>query len=122
MRRLISGPVRTSEFSSATCREPTPAPDYPWSHKSGVERTISIMEGCAMERPPEAAKSFEEIYPQYPFAELVRLSIALGKRLRHSLDVVAWKGHVANPGAKPRRPGPWLQVGCSARCGPKPQI
>jgi hypothetical protein len=87
-----------------------------------VESIISIMEGCAMEKPPEAPKSFEETYPQYPFAELVRLSIALSKWLLRSLDALAWKGHVANPRAKPRRPGPGLELGCSPSCQPEPQI
>lgn len=37
--------------------------------------------GCGGRRSFEAGKAFEEIYPRYPFSELVRLSIRLGKWL-----------------------------------------
>lgn len=40
---------------------------------------ILIMERYAMRKPPETTKSFEETYPQYRFAEIVRLGIAVAK-------------------------------------------
>ena len=34
-----------------------------------------------MPKPPRADEPFETVYPRYPFAELVRLSILLGRWL-----------------------------------------
>jgi hypothetical protein len=38
-----------------------------------------------MKSRPDPEESFEEIYPRYPFAELVRLGVALGLR------IAAWR-------------------------------
>jgi hypothetical protein len=57
-----------------------------------------------MKRSPEPEQTFEEVYPKYPFAELVRLSVSFAKllaRLRrrqsgkrpHTLSA----GHTAAP-------------------------
>ncbi len=42
-----------------------------------AKRRISVTEDATMKGPGETIPSFEETYPQYPFAELVRLGVGL---------------------------------------------
>ena len=42
---------------------------------------MSIVERSAMEMPEKAPESFEDTYPRYPFADLVRLGLGIVGRL-----------------------------------------
>ena len=82
-----------------------------------------------MEKHRETPKSFEETYPQYPFSELVRLSmeftrlsIELGKWLQRSHEALVRKGQMIEPRTKSHSPDPRVERIGLPPCAPEPLI
>ena len=55
-----------------------------------------------MRQPLDSERSFEETYPHYPFAELVRLAVALGRWIART-DQARIRAREAERDSPPRR-------------------
>ncbi|MDH3969875.1 MAG: FAD-dependent oxidoreductase [Rhodospirillales bacterium] len=74
------GPAHRVAIREPKVTNPTNSARRTWDFRRGRRHGFTV-EALSLKQSPEPEQTFEEVYPKYPFAELVRLSVRFAKLL-----------------------------------------